>query len=99
MPLIVPETPIAGCGLVAAEFGTDGGVDQFGQIVRDFDIRAKTEEDIAALARLILLAPDPAVAEIRDGADAVVEGDSLLAVVLCAARGRPRMSMSVSDRS
>src|SRR4051794_38087960 len=50
--------------------------------MRDFDIRAKTEEDIAALAGLVLLAPDPAVAEIRDGADAVVERDPLLAVSL-----------------
>ena len=82
MPLIVPEPAIIRRGLVAAEFGADRGVDQFGQIVRDLDIRAKAEEDIAALARLILLAPDPAVAEIRDGADAVVERDSLLAVGL-----------------
>jgi hypothetical protein len=50
--------------------------------VRDFDIRAQAEEHIAALAHLVLLAPDPAFAKIRDGADAIIERDSLLAVGL-----------------
>ena len=82
MPLLVPEPPIVDRGLEAAELGAHGAVDQFGQIMRDLDIRAKTEEHIAALAGRVLLAPDPAIAEIRDRADAVVERNSLLAMGL-----------------
>ena len=52
MPLLVPEPPIFRCGLVAAELGPNGGVDQFGQVVRDFDIRAKTEEYVSGLTGL-----------------------------------------------
>ena len=92
MSPVVPEPSIVGCGLVATEPGADGGIDQFGQIVRDFDIRAKTKEDISALAGLILLAPDPAVAELRDGADAVVERDSLLTVGLIRATFARRLA-------
>ena len=99
MPLIVPEPFIVGGGLVAAELGADGGVEQFGQVVRDFDVRPKTEEDIAALASLILLAPNPAVAEIRDGADAVIERNSLLAVGLIrAALARRLAHLDVGQR-
>ncbi len=42
------------------------------QVVRDFDIRAKTEEYVSGLTGLVFLAPDPAVAEIRNCAYAVV---------------------------
>ena len=82
MPLLVPEPPIFRCGLVAAELGANGSVDQFGQVVRDFDIRAKTEEYVSGLTGLVFLAPDPAVAEIRNRAYAVIERNSLLAVGL-----------------
>ena len=101
MPLLVPEPPIIGRGLVAAELGPNSGIDQFGQVVRDFDIRAKTEEYVSGLAGLVLLAPDPAVAEIRNSAYAVVEWNSLLAVsLILAPLARPsRISTSVSDRS
>ena len=75
----MPKSPIIRRGLVAAGLGAYRSVDQFGQVMRDFDIRTQAEEDIAALAGLVLLAPDPAIAEMRDGADAVVERDSLLA--------------------
>jgi len=82
MPLLVPEPAVVGRGLEAAEFGAHGGVDQFGQIMRDVDIRAQTKEDIAALAERILLATDPAIAEMSDRADAVVERNSLFAMGL-----------------
>jgi hypothetical protein len=82
VPLLVPEPPIFRCGLVAAELGPNGSVDQFGQVVRDFDIREKTEEYVSGLTGLVFLAPDPAVAEIRNSAYAVVERNSLLAVGL-----------------
>ena len=82
MPLLVSETAVVGRRLEAAEFGAHGGVDQFGQIMRDVDIRAQTKEDIAALAERILLATDPAIAEMSDRADAVVERNSLFAMGL-----------------
>ena len=67
--------------------------------MRDFDIRAEAEEDIAALAGLILLAPDPAVAEIRDGADAVVERNPLLAVgLILAPLARRLANLDVGQR-
>jgi hypothetical protein len=72
MSVLMPETPVAGRYLVAAEFEPHGVIDHLGQVVGDLDIRAQTEEDIAGLAYLILLAPDLAVAEVRNGADAAV---------------------------
>jgi hypothetical protein len=38
MPVLVPETPVSGRILVAAELGPHGVVDQLGQVVRDLDI-------------------------------------------------------------
>ena len=40
--------------------------------VRDFDIGAQTEEYIAGFAGLVLLSPNTAIAEVRNGADAGV---------------------------
>jgi hypothetical protein len=40
--------------------------------VRDFDIGAETEEYIAGIACLVLLTPNAAIAEVRNGADAAV---------------------------
>ena len=82
MPFFVPEPPIVRCGLVTAELGPNGSVDQLGQVVRDFGIRAKTKEYVSGLTGLVFLAPDLAVAEIRNCAYAVVERNSLLAVGL-----------------
>ena len=48
--------------------------------MRHFDIGAQAEEDVARLAGRVLLAPDAAIAEIGDGADAVVERNALLAM-------------------
>jgi hypothetical protein len=70
MSVPVSETPIAGRNLVAAELGPHGVINQFGQVVRDLEIGAETEEDIASLARLVLLTPNPTIAEVRNGADA-----------------------------
>jgi hypothetical protein len=53
--------------------------------VRDFDICTKAEEYVSGLAGLVVLTPDPAVAEIRNGADAVVERNALLAAGLIGA--------------
>jgi len=50
--------------------------------VRNFDIRAKAEEYVSRLVGLVLLAPDPAVAEIRNSAYAVLEWNALLALGL-----------------
>ena len=72
MSVLMPETPIAGRNLLAAELESHGVINHLGQVVGDLDIRAQTEEDIAGLAYLILLAPDLAVAEVRNGADAAV---------------------------
>ena len=72
MPVLVPETPIAGRRLVATEFRPHGVVDQFGQVVRNLDIGAEPEEYVAGLACLVLLTPNPAIAEVRNGADAIV---------------------------
>ncbi len=80
MPLLVPQAAVIGRGLEPAELGAHRGVDQFGQIMRDLDIRAQAEEDITAFAGRILLAPDPAIAEMSDRADAVVDRNSLLAM-------------------
>ena len=82
MPVLVPETPVTGRILVAAELRPHGVVDQLGQVVRDFDIGAQAKEYIASLAGLVLLAPNTAIAEVRNGADAVVERNALLAVGL-----------------
>jgi hypothetical protein len=72
MPVLMPETPIAGRNLVAAELRPHGVINQLGQIVRDLDIGAQTEEYIAGIARLVLLTPNAAIAEVRNGADAAV---------------------------
>jgi hypothetical protein len=48
----------------------------------DLYIRAQAEEYIARLACLVFLAPDPAIAEVGNGADAVVQRNALLAVGL-----------------
>ena len=82
MPLLVAEALVVGRGLVAAEFGADRGVDHFGQVVRDLNVRAKAEEHVSPLAGRVLLAPRAAIAERRNGADAIVERDALLAVRL-----------------
>jgi hypothetical protein len=50
--------------------------------VRDLDIRAKAEEYVASLGGLVLLSPNSAIAEVRNGADTVVERNALLAVGL-----------------
>ena len=50
MPILVPETPIAGRIFVAAEFRPHRGIDQLGQVMRDFDIGAKTEKYIPGIA-------------------------------------------------
>ena len=71
MPVLVPETPVTGRGFVAAEFRPHGVIDQLGKVMRDFDIGAQTEEYIAGFAGRVLLAPNPAIAEIRNGADTV----------------------------
>ncbi len=75
MPLLVPELPVFWRGFVTTELGPNGGVDQFGQVVRNLDIRAKTEEYVTGLTGPVLLAPDPAVAEIRNSAYAVPTGN------------------------
>src|SRR3954462_14359412 len=96
MPLLVPEPAVVDRGLEAAELGADGAVDQFGQIMRDLDVRAEAEEHIAALAGRVLLAPDPTIAETSDRPDAVVQGNSLLAkslVDLPLARRRPQFDV------
>ena len=99
MPLLVPEPAVVDRGLEAAEFGAHGGVDQFGQMMRDLDIRAQTEEDIAGLAGRILLAPDPAIAEMSDRANAVVERYSLFAVDLVGAPlARRRAQFDIGQR-
>ena len=72
MPVLVPKTPVVGGILVAAEFGPHGVVDNLGQVMCDFDIGAETEEYIAGFAGLVLLALNTAIAEVRNGADAVV---------------------------
>jgi hypothetical protein len=77
MPLLVPELPIFSRGLEAAELGADRSIDQLGQVMSDLDVGAQAEEDVARLARCILLAPDATVAERGDGADAIVERDAL----------------------
>jgi len=86
----MPEALVVGRCLITAELGSNGRVDQFGQVVRDFGIRAKTEEYVSTLAGQVLLPPDPAVAEIRNSANAVVEWNALLAVglILAALAGR-----------
>ena len=72
MPVLVPETAVVGRILVAAELGPHGVIDQLGQVMRDFDIGAQTEEYIAGFAGLVLLSPNTAIAEVRNGADAGV---------------------------
>ena len=72
MPVLVPETTVTDRCFVAAEFGPNGVIDQLGQVVRDFDIGAQTEEYIAGFAALVLLSPNTAIAEVRNGADAGV---------------------------
>ena len=64
MPVLVPETPVTGRGFVAAELRPHGVIDQLGKVMRDFDIGAQTEEYIAGFAGRVLLAPNPAIAEI-----------------------------------
>ncbi len=77
MPLVVPELEIVARSLVAAELAADRVVDQLGQIMGDGDVRAQAEEDVAERAGRVLLAPNPAVAERGDRADALVERDAL----------------------
>ena len=50
MPILVPETPIAGRIFVTAEFRPHRIIDQFGQVMRDFDIGPESEEYIAGIA-------------------------------------------------
>src|SRR5438132_14389307 len=67
--------------------------------MRDFDIRAKAEEYVSDLAGLVLLAPDPAVAEIRNSAYAVVEWNALLAPgLILALLARRFANFDVSQR-
>jgi hypothetical protein len=80
MSVLMPETPVAGRYLVAAEFEPHGVIDHLGQVVGDLDIGAQTEEDIAGVAYLVFFAPNPAVAEVCNGADAAVYRNALLAV-------------------
>src|SRR5689334_22124181 len=82
MSLLMPETGVVRRGLEAAELGAHGAVDQFSQVVRDLDISAETEEHVDVLTGRVLLAPDPAIAEKSDRADAVVQGNTLLAISL-----------------
>jgi hypothetical protein len=82
MPVLVPNPPIVRRGLVAPELGADRAIDQLGEVVRDLDVSTQAEEDVAQLPRRVLLAPDTAVAEAGDGADAIVERDALLAMGL-----------------
>jgi hypothetical protein len=58
MSVLVLETPIIGRNLVVAELRPHGVINQLGQVVRDFDIGAETEEYIAGLACLVLLTPN-----------------------------------------
>jgi hypothetical protein len=68
--------------------------------VRHFDIRAQAEEDVSDLAGGFFFAPDAAIAEIGNGADAVVERDAFLRGFVCAPlAGASQSSTSVSDRS
>jgi hypothetical protein len=50
--------------------------------VRGFDIGAEAKEYVSRLACRVFLAPDPAIAEIRDGADAIAQRYALVAVGL-----------------
>lgn len=72
MSVLIPETSVASRRLIAAELEPHSVIDYLGQVVRDLDIGAETEEDITGVTHLVLLAPNPAVAEIRNGADAAV---------------------------
>ena len=82
MSVLMPETPIDGRHLVAAELEPNGVIDHLSQVVGDLDVGAEAEEDIAGISRLVLLAPNPAVAEVRNGADAAVQRNTLPAVGL-----------------
>ena len=102
MPLLVPEPPIFGRGLVAAELGPNGSVHQVGQVVRDFDVRAKAEEYVVRLAGLVLLARQ--TRQSQKFATAPTQSSSgmrFLRQVSYARRshGASRISTSVSDRS
>ena len=82
MPVLVSEAPIADRRFVAAELGPHGVIDQFGQVVCDLDIGPETKEYIARLASLVLLTSNPAIAEVRNGADAIVQRNAFLTVSL-----------------
>ena len=101
MSVLVPETPIVGRGLVATELRPHGVVDQCGQVVRNLDIGAEAEEYIAGLGCLILLTPNPAIAEARNGPMQSSSGMRFLRWVSYSRRshGASRISTSVSDKS
>ena len=50
MPILVPETPIAGRIFVVTEFIPHRGIDQLGEVMRNFDIGTETEKYIAGIA-------------------------------------------------
>ena len=64
--------------LEAAGLNGHGGRDQVGDVVCHVHVRRQAEEDVAVLALAVLLAPDPAVAERRNGVDASVQRNTLL---------------------
>src|SRR4051812_49430948 len=77
VPLLMPELLVLPAGLVAAELRSNRTIDQLGEIVRDLDVGRQAEEDVPPLPRPVLLAPDAAVAEFGDRADAFLERDAL----------------------
>ena len=80
--LLVIEAEVRAARLVAPEFGADGRVDDLRQIPRRRDVHRHAIEDEADRSRGILLAPDHAVAEMRDRGHAGVERDALVAARL-----------------
>jgi hypothetical protein len=79
MPVLVPNAPIGRRNLVAPQLRPDGVIDQLAQIMRNLDIGTQTEEYMAGIARLALLAPDPAITKVRDGADTIIQRNALSA--------------------
>src|SRR6476661_3255882 len=77
MPLLMAELPVFGRRLVPAKLRAHRRIDQLGEVVRGLDVGRQAEEHVPHLARRVLLAPDAAVAEVGDGANAVVERDAL----------------------
>ena len=71
MSLLVAKPQIGEGVLVASQFRAHGVVDEIRHVMGHLGVRAQAEEDIARLPLRILLAPDLAIAEVGDRADAM----------------------------